>query len=127
MEFEHAPEEAEVRVWYDGGCPLCVREIATMRRLDRRGAIDFVDIEGGAYCPLDRETLLARFHARERGGPLLSGAAAFAAMWRAIPWLRPLGLLARVPPILWILERGYRVFLNFRPWLQRRARAAGLD
>ena len=41
-------------------------------------------------CPLAHEDLLARFHARE-DGRLLSGAAAFAAMWRAIPLLRPLG------------------------------------
>ena len=122
-----SPGAAQVEVWYDSGCPLCVREIAFMRRLDRRGAIDFVDIQGGGECPLDARTMLARFHARERGGPLVSGAAAFAAMWRAIPWLRPLGLLARVPPVLWLLERLYRVFLRMRPWLQRRARAAGLD
>ena len=32
-----------VTVWYDSQCPLCAREIALMRRLDRRGAIEFVD------------------------------------------------------------------------------------
>ena len=47
------------------------------------------------------------------------GAAAFAAMWRAIPLLRPLGLAARSPLILSILERGYRRFLRARPKLQR--------
>jgi predicted DCC family thiol-disulfide oxidoreductase YuxK len=68
-------------VWHDGACPLCRREIALMRRLDRRGAIEFVDVagDGDVACPLDRETLLARFHARE-DGRILSGAAAFAAM-----------------------------------------------
>ena len=45
--------------------------------------------------PIDRADLLKRFHAREGDGPLLSGAAAFAAMWRAIPALRPVGELAR--------------------------------
>lgn len=109
-------------VWYDGGCPLCRREIALMRRLDRRGAIRFVDVsDSQTSCPLDRETLLARFHATENGR-LLSGAAAFAAMWRAIPLLRPLGLVARIPWVLAALERAYRVFLRLRPRLQSLAR-----
>ncbi|WP_353227914.1 DUF393 domain-containing protein [Novosphingobium sp.] len=109
----------QVTVWYDGGCPLCSREIALMRRLDRAGRIGFVDVADPAVtCPLDRADLLARFHARE-GDMMLSGAAAFAAMWRAIPVLRPLGLAARWPLCGWLLERGYRWFLRRRPVLQR--------
>ena len=108
-----------VTVWFDGGCPLCTREIALMRRLDRAGRIEFVDVEArDAVCPIDRAALLARFHARE-DGVLLDGAAAFAAMWRAIPLLRPLGLLARWRPALRLLERAYVAFLRVRPRLQR--------
>ncbi len=109
-------------VWYDGTCPLCTREIALMRRLDRAGRIAFVDVaEPGASCPIDPALLLARFHAREDGA-LLSGAAAFAAMWRAIPVLRPLGLLARNRHVLSALEWAYVRFLRVRPALQRLAR-----
>jgi predicted DCC family thiol-disulfide oxidoreductase YuxK len=113
-------------VWFDGGCPLCRREIALMRRLDRRSAIDFVEIAtlGDGSCPVDRAELLARFHARENGR-MLSGAAAFAAIWRAIPALRPLGLLARRPWVLAMLERAYVRFLRVRPRLQRLAGGTG--
>ncbi len=108
-------------VYHDGACPLCQREIALMRRLDRRGAMAFVDVADPANapaCPIDPADLMARFHVRENG-QMLSGAAAFAAMWRAIPLLRPLGLVARFAPILWLLERAYRLFLRLRPRLQR--------
>ncbi|MGI4748469.1 MAG: thiol-disulfide oxidoreductase DCC family protein [Janthinobacterium lividum] len=109
-------------IWYDGGCPLCRREIALMRRLDRRQAIDFVDVtRDGSVCPRDRTELLARFHALE-DGQVLSGAAAFAAMWRAIPLLRPVGLAARNASILGVLERLYVRFLRIRPRLQTLAR-----
>lgn len=117
-----AAASPDVTVWYDSECPLCLREIALMRRLDRRGAIRFVSIQEGEGCPLDQATLLERFHAREEGRPIVSGAAAFAAMWRAIPVLRPLGLLARFRPVLWVLERLYRGFLRIRPRLQELAR-----
>lgn len=110
---------AKVEVWFDGDCPLCRREIALMRRLDRRGAIRFQDVaRGNGVCPIDRAELLARFHARE-DGRMLSGAAAFAAMWRAIPVLRPLGLMARDRRVLVVLERLYLAFLKVRPGLQR--------
>jgi predicted DCC family thiol-disulfide oxidoreductase YuxK len=109
-------------VWFDGACPLCTREIALMRRLDRAGRIEFVDVaEAGASCPIDPAVLLARFHARE-DGVMLSGAAAFAAMWRAIPLLRPMGLLARNSLVLRALEWAYIHFLRVRPALQRLAR-----
>lgn len=108
-------------IWFDGGCPLCRREIALMRRLDRAEAIRFVDVRSGeAACPIDRAELLACFHALENGR-ILSGAAAFAAMWRAIPLLRPVGIAARNPLVLAWLERLYRGFLRVRPRLQRLA------
>ena len=111
----------EVVVWYDGSCPLCRREIGLMRRLDRGRALTFVDVaEPGAAeaCPLDPADMLSRFHVRE-DGQLLSGAAAFAAMWRAVPVLRPFGLMARNRHVLALLERLYGQFLKVRPRLQR--------
>jgi predicted DCC family thiol-disulfide oxidoreductase YuxK len=106
--------------WFDGLLPLCSREIKPMKRLDRRGAVDFVYLaaSGGAGCPVDRAELLSRLHACENG-VLLSGAGAFAAMWRAIPLLRPIGLLARIPPVLNLLERVYLAYPKVRPRLRR--------
>lgn len=118
----HVAPMDNLTVWHDGTCPLCRREIALMRRLDTHGVIRFVDATTAEVCPIDRRELLARFHARE-GDTLLSGAAAFAAMWRAIPLLRPLGLLARSPAVLRLLERVYLGFLTVRPRLQRLARS----
>ncbi|WP_366048496.1 DUF393 domain-containing protein [Sphingorhabdus sp. EL138] len=110
---------AKVIVWYDGACPMCMREIALMRRLDVRRSIDFLDIApADAVCPLDRQLMLARFHASE-DGVILSGAAAFAAMWRAIPFLKPLGFIARNRLVLGLLERLYTRFLIIRPRLQK--------
>ncbi len=114
---------ARLTVWYDGACPLCIREIALMRRLDRQAHIDFVDLtEPATTCPLDRSLMLSRFHATTAHGETLSGAAAFAAMWREIPTLRPIGLLAQNAAVLSVLERGYLFFLKIRPLLQRMAR-----
>ena len=115
-------EMSALTVWFDGNCPVCRREIALMRRMDRRRRIDFVDAaQPTQVCPVERADLLARFHAREDGA-MLTGAAAFAAMWRAIPLLRPLGLAARNRHVLAALEWLYVRFLAVRPRLQALAR-----
>jgi predicted DCC family thiol-disulfide oxidoreductase YuxK len=107
-------------VWHDGGRPLCQREIAFMTRLDRSSRIDLVDAARAeqASGPIDRADLLLRFHARE-DSELLPRAAAFAAMWRTIPALRPFGVLARNRMARAALARIYRIFLRARPRLQR--------
>ena len=112
--------DSRTKVWFDGACPLCRREIDVMRRLDRNDAINFVDVSesGDPSCPVDQSELLARFHAEENG-EVLSGAAAFAAMWRAIPSLRALGLIARNRMVLRVLEWLYLRFLKVRPRLQK--------
>ena len=90
-----------------------------MRRLDQHGRIQFVDAaDPGTTCPLERTVMLARLHAMENG-KLLSGAAAFAAMWRAIPLLWPLGMAARLPGAERLLNWVYGYFLKVRPRLQR--------
>jgi predicted DCC family thiol-disulfide oxidoreductase YuxK len=104
-----------ITVWFDSACPLCSREIRLMRALDWRKRIAFVDIYSSeANCPIDPKLLLARFHARNSTGYLVSGAEAFALMWRQIPVFWPLGQIARIPLVLSLLERAYLRFLRWR-------------
>lgn len=116
-------------VLYDGGCPLCRREIAHVQGLAQRrpeSALCFVDIsdsaQGAAAFAADRARLLARFHVQRADGSRLDGAAAFVAMWGRLPGWRWLARLARLPGGLTVLELAYRVFLRLRPSLQAVAR-----
>ncbi|WP_420392440.1 thiol-disulfide oxidoreductase DCC family protein [Acuticoccus sp.] len=111
---------ADLTVYYDASCPLCRREVALYRG---RSKAAFVDVSDPANLPpdLSAEAAMARFHVR-RDGALLSGAAAFAALWRATRGLGHLGRLAALPVVTPALERSYRGFLLVRPWLQRRMR-----
>jgi len=110
-------------VYYDGACPVCSREIAHYRTRDGAARIAFVDVsgEGHAATPdLPREAALARMHARLPDGTLVSGAAAFAALWGALPGWRWLGRFASLPGISHAAEGAYRLFLAARPlWRPR--------
>jgi len=107
-------------VRHDGACSLGRCEIALTRQLDRRGAIRMVDVAAASetVCPIDPGALLVRFHASEEGR-LLSGAAGFASMSRAIPVLRLLDQATRRPLIPALFERASLAFLSILPNLQR--------
>lgn len=112
-------------VLYDGACPLCRREISLYRGLQPRAPLCFADVSDPAVAPppaTTRAQLLARFHVRHADGRLESGAAAFVALWQRLPGWRWAAQAARMPGVLWLLERAYRGFLPLRPALQAGAR-----
>ena len=118
-------QPSPLTVLYDGACPLCRREIGIYRGLQplQSGSpVCFADVSDAAL-PLPagttREQLLARFHVRNRDGELLSGAAAFLALWAALPGWRWLAMIGRLPGAAWAMERSYLFFLRWRPMLQR--------
>ncbi|MGD8977265.1 MAG: demethoxyubiquinone hydroxylase family protein [Gammaproteobacteria bacterium] len=114
--------ENPVTVFYDGACPLCDREISFYRRREGAGSVRWVDVSQAhqdMLAPdLTREQALARFHVRDGTGELTSGGAAFTRLWSELPGFRTLGRIFRLPPLAWLLERGYDLFLRFRPRLQ---------
>ena len=114
-------------VYYDGACPLCSKEIDTYRKANGAEQLNWLD---AANCDasmlggdLDGQTALARMHVRDESGKLISGAAAFAAIWARLPRTRWLGKLMGTRPALWVLEPAYTVFLKIRP-LWRKAPGA---
>jgi predicted DCC family thiol-disulfide oxidoreductase YuxK len=105
-------------VYFDGGCPVCSREIDLYRTQPGASAIGWIDVTA---CPaaelgvgLTRDSALARLHVRTADGELASGALAFATLWKNIPRTALLGRLASRQPMLAILEAGYRVLLVVR-------------
>jgi predicted DCC family thiol-disulfide oxidoreductase YuxK len=117
-----ACDAAPLTVLYDGACPLCRREIGVYSGLQPNTPLCFADVSDAAL-PLPpgttREQLLARFHVRRADGELLSGAQAFLALWAALPGWRWLARAGQLPGAAWAMERVYRLFLRWRPALQR--------
>lgn len=113
-------------LYFDGGCPVCAREIAMYRRQPGADGVRWVDVSrcgGDELGPgLRREDAMARLHLRRADGRLVSGAAAFTGLWQALPRWAWLGRLLGRGPALRLLELGYRGFLRARPLWRREAR-----
>jgi len=111
----------ELTIYFDGSCPLCRREIALYRHSLAAQKLQWVDVSAGLSLGegLSCEAAMRRFHVRDASGHLLSGGAAFSRLWRALPGWRIMGWCFAWPPLSWILEVAYRLFLPMRPRLQR--------
>jgi predicted DCC family thiol-disulfide oxidoreductase YuxK len=116
---------AELQVFYDGGCPLCAREIAGLARLDRgRGRIAFVDIAtpdfDAAAHGVDHARLMARIHGRLPDGTWVEGMEVFRRAYGAVGlgWLlAPTGW----PGLRPMFDAAYRWFARNRRRLTGRA------
>jgi demethoxyubiquinone hydroxylase (CLK1/Coq7/Cat5 family) len=117
---------AACTVYFDGACPLCRREIAHYRKQEGATAIAWVDVASSdpaaLGADLSRDAALARLHVRRADGSLVSGAAAFAAIWKRLPAYGWLAAIASRGPVIKLMEVAYSSFLRLRP-LWRRAEA----
>ena len=109
--------DIEVEVFYDGHCPLCMREVTLLRRMDRRARIRFTDIAApdfdAAALGLDWDTLMARIHGRLPDGTVIEGVEVFRRLYAAVG-LSWLVALTRLPGIAGLLDAGYRWFARNR-------------
>ncbi len=88
-------------ILYNGRCPICAAEIAhyRARAVNADAALTFLDLHEadlGAWS-LTPDQAKRRLHARLPDGTLVSGLAAFEAVWRNLPGLRWLARLVGLP------------------------------
>jgi predicted DCC family thiol-disulfide oxidoreductase YuxK len=106
------------RVFYDGDCPLCRREIAHYRRLRGADRLVWVDIAHDQATldahGLSREAAMAKMHVLDAAGQWQTGARAFAEMWSHLPVYRWLARILRNTGTLPVLDRGYSLFARWR-------------
>lgn len=107
-----------VTIFYDAACPLCVREIAMLRRMDRgRGRLVARDINDPSLFPAafgrTRDDLMARIHGLSPGGMLIEGMDVFRAAYTAVGFgwlLAPTGW----PVLRPVFDGLYRLFAKHR-------------
>ena len=121
----------EIEILYDGECPLCSREVAALRRLDRgRGRLRFADIAAPGFAPArygrSRAELMARIHAALPDGSLVEGVEVFRRAYGAVG----LGWLlapTRWPGVRRLADAAYRWFARNRLRLTGRGEACACE
>lgn len=105
MISKQQPGTPRVTMFYDGGCPLCDREVAHYKRLDKDHSVAWVDIDEDttelAARGIPYQTAMKRLHVTDRDGNLVTGAYAFHTLWQELPYYR---WLAKVVSPRWLLR-----------------------
>ena len=111
-------DSSKPTLYFDGGCPVCAREIAMYQRQPGADGVRWIDVSrcGAPELgpDLTREAAMARLHLRRPDGRLVSGAAAFTGMWRQLERWRWLGVVFGRGWRLAALEAAYGAFLKIR-------------
>lgn len=119
----------KITVYYDGLCRVCAAEIGFYRRAQGSESIRFVDIFSPDFDvqseSLDAAAIHKELHVRKSDGSVVIGVDAFVAIWEVLPRYRFIVKLAKLYPVGAVLRLGYRLFVQIRPFLPRRAANCG--
>ena len=105
----HLRDPDALLVIYDGDCGICTRTAMVLRRLDPGHRLRLVAAQASADV-VDRpplEVLLSAIHVRDIDRRWYVGGNAAIHIADAIPLLKPLALLARLPLVMRLEEWGY--------------------
>lgn len=117
MSSQVLPAGKSVEVFYDGDCPLCMREIRMLMRKDRQARIQFTNIAAPEFDAAAHGTsypaLMERIRGRLPDGTWIEGVEVFRRLYAAVGFRR-LVALTRLPGLSHLLAFGYRIFAKNR-------------
>ncbi len=114
---EHETSQ-KLTIFYDGGCPICKKEIELYRKIDPQKSLVWEDItslkEDRMPTGKSREQLLEIFHVEGSNGEWHTGVDAFGAIWSRLPVLRRFSFVFSIPVTRHIAIGFYRLFLAWQ-------------
>jgi predicted DCC family thiol-disulfide oxidoreductase YuxK len=107
-----------IQVFYDGSCPVCVRQARHWDDRDRNNRLRMVDISDPDFDAgkhdLDEDEIQESIHVKTADGRVFEGIDAVRVIWSAFPEMWAPAFVAGLPGIHGILGFGYRTFARNR-------------
>ncbi|WP_417438485.1 thiol-disulfide oxidoreductase DCC family protein [Idiomarina sp.] len=110
-------QSSKLVIFFDGGCPLCVKEMRHLRKLDEQRKIQFENINepdfNQRYPAVDVVKANQYLHGQARSGEMIYGLDVTYAAWSQVGkgWMiAPL----RWPVIRWFADKAYLFFARYR-------------
>ena len=101
----------KITVYYDGACPICLKELAFYRRFEGKGDILWYDITGKDEAlrseGIDPRQALQSLHIRNGRGEIVTNVDAFILLWANVWPFKPFAWIASVPPVKFLIKEIY--------------------
>lgn len=122
----HTAQPWQIKLLYDGECPLCLREVNFLRQRDAgRGIVAFVDIADDSYNSednggIDYTTAMGRIHAVLPDGSIVKNVEVFRRVYEALGmgWvyaITKLPVIGAIADTLYSIWADWRLKLTGRP------------
>lgn len=108
---------AALIIFYDGGCPLCVKEMRQLKTKDKQHKLQFENIWANDFAKrfphIDIAEANRILHGQKASGDMIYGLDVTHAAWSAVGrgWMTA---ALRLPIIKWLADKGYLFFARNR-------------
>ncbi len=119
----------KLTIFYDGGCPLCIREVEFLQSRNQKGFLGFIDIDS-SDIPLDLKygitykQAMERIHALKSDGSVIKDIKVFQEAYSLIGlgWIyapTKLPILDKFIEFIYGLWAKYRLKITLRPSIEK--------
>lgn len=105
-------------LYFDGNCPICLKEINHLKTI-ANPSLHFMNIHEMGLEEAEREKLLSELHVKTAEGEILTGFIANIRAWQHTKY-RPLITPWRFPPLKWLGNLGYSIWLKYYQYQRSR-------
>lgn len=107
-----------IKVFYDGKCGLCSKEIRYYKRVAPENIFEWIDITTSTDTlvneNLEYNDTLKLLHIRDNEGNLFIGLDSFILIWQQLKYWKILATIVSLPIIKQISNTVYKAFANWR-------------
>ena len=111
------PNNSMIKVYFDGKCGLCSKEINYYQKPSPSRFAEWIDIAADPSplkdLSISQRDALKRLHVQDNAGNIKSGITAFLLIWDALPGWRSLGRIISLPVIYHLVDSLYGRFAEY--------------
>ena len=127
----------KLTIFFDGGCPLCKREVDFLQSKNQKGALRFIDINTSDFCSdlkygITYKQAMDRIHAMKSDGSVIKDIKVFQEAYSLIGlgWIyapTKLPILDKFIEFIYGLWAKYRLKITLRPSIEKLCAEKGCD
>jgi predicted DCC family thiol-disulfide oxidoreductase YuxK len=115
-----------LKVFFDGGCPICSRELIHLKKRKQTGTVEYISFscsgELEKYTDLfDFQSAMSQIHALDSSGKVLKGVEAFSELYSRVD-LQWLAFLLKAPIFNQVFKLGYFFWTKYRLFIRKPSR-----
>ena len=127
----------KLTIFFDGGCPLCKREVDFMQSRNQKGFLEFIDINSSDFSSrfnnrITYKQAMERIHAFKSDGSIIKNIKVFqeAYDWIGLGWIytpTKIPFFDKFFEFIYGLWAKHRLKITFRPSIEKLCEERGCD